>query len=209
VLDLLFPVECGGCGMPSTRWCAECAKALKVGDDQPHLVAPRVDPGAPVFSLGRYAGVRRRVIVELKEHGRTELIAPLARALAIGIHRLLEWRMVVSPLTVVPGPTRASAARRRGGDPVFRMVVAATRGHPDLSARKALRTAAFVRDSVGLDSASRERNVAGRIRLLHPVRGAVLLVDDIVTTGVTARESVLTLTRQGACVVAVLALAHA
>jgi predicted amidophosphoribosyltransferase len=209
MLDLLFPVECGGCGLPSTRWCEACARTLQVGKDQPHLVAPRVDPEVPVFSLGRYAGVRRRVLVEVKEHGRRDLIAPLGRALAMGMHRLLEWRMIMLPLTVIPGPTRASAARRRGGDPVFRIVRAATRDHPELSARMALRTSAFVRDSVGLNSASRERNIAGRVRMTRPVGGAVLLVDDIVTTGATARESVRTLTREGVCVVAVLALAHA
>jgi predicted amidophosphoribosyltransferase len=209
MLDLLLPLECGGCGMPSTRWCAVCAEALRVHPDQPLLVSPRVDPGVPVFSLGRYAGVRRRVIVEVKEHGRRDLIAPLGRALAIGIHRLLEWRMIVLPLTVVPGPTRASAARRRGGDPVFRLALAATRAHPELCTRKALRTAAFVRDSVGLNSTSRERNIAGRIRLIQPVQGTVLVVDDIITTGVTARESVRTLTRRGAQVAAVLVLAHA
>jgi orotate phosphoribosyltransferase len=55
-----------------------------------------------------------------------------------------------------------------------------------------------VRDSVGLDS-GRERNTAGRIRSTTPVAGDVLLVDDIVTTGATAAESVRVLRRRGAC----------
>ena len=78
VLDLILPLECGGCGAPSTRWCEACARGLAVRPDEPHLIAPRVHPGVPVFSLGRYAGARRNAIVAVKEHGRTDLI-PAAR----------------------------------------------------------------------------------------------------------------------------------
>ena len=71
---------------------------------------------------------------------------------------------------------------------------------------------ALVRDSVGLSSAARQRNIAGRVRLRLPsegLEGEVLVVDDIVTTGATAAESVRTLQTSGARVVAVLAVAHA
>ena len=71
---------------------------------------------------------------------------------------------------------------------------------------------ALVRDSVGLSSAARQRNVAGRVRLCRPAErlaGDVLVVDDIVTTGATAAESVRVLQTSGARVIAVLALAHA
>lgn len=209
MLDLLLPLECGGCARPSTRWCQDCAAALDVAADQPHLITPRVDPGVPAFSLGRYSGVRGQAIISLKEHGRRDLVGPLARVVALGVYRLLTWGIVETPLTVVPAPTRRSAARRRGGDPVTRMVVEAARGNPALAAVSALRTSAWVRDSVGLDSGARERNIAGRVRLKRRVSGAVLLVDDIITTGATAREAVRTLERAGAHPVGVLAIAHA
>ena len=63
VLDLILPLECGGCGAPSTRWCEACAAALDVRSDEPHVISPRIDPGVAVFSLGRYAGPRRAAIV--------------------------------------------------------------------------------------------------------------------------------------------------
>ena len=70
---------------------------------------------------------------------------------------------------------------------------------------------AFARDSVGLDSGGRERNVAGRVavRGRPPRAQQVLLVDDIVTTGATATEAVRVLGASGARVVGVLVLAHA
>jgi predicted amidophosphoribosyltransferase len=215
MLDLVLPLECGGCGAPSIRWCTACARQLAVNADEPHLVTPRVDPGVPVLSLGRYAGARREAIVAVKEHGRADLIAPLAVALQGGLERLLTWGVVGTPLTIVPAPTRRTAARRRGGDPVTRMARAATAGLcgvPDIQVVQALRLRALVRDSVGLSSADRQRNIVGRVKIAKSIEGlakAVLVVDDIVTTGATARESVRVLQIAGAHVVGVLAIANA
>ncbi|BBX93924.1 ComF family protein [Mycolicibacterium boenickei] len=209
MFDLILPLECGGCGAPSTRWCASCAAALGVGADEPHLFTPRTDPGVPVFALGRHAGVRRRAIVAAKEKGRTDLVAPLAGALNGGLQHLLTWGIIGTPVTVVPAPTRRAAARRRGGDPVSRIATSAAAGLPGVRVVPALRLRPWVRDSVGLSGAARQRNIAGRVRLIRPVAGEVVLVDDIVTTGATAAESVRMLARGGALVAAVLAISHA
>lgn len=210
MLDLILPLQCGGCGMPSTRWCDACAGELAVAADQPHVVNPRIDPGVPVFALGRYAGARRQAILACKERGRADLVGPLARALALGVHRLLCWGILDTPLTVVPAPTRRSAARRRGGDPVTRLARAAAAGHPDIAVVPVLRIRGMARDSVGLGTAARERNIAGRV-LLRGRRPAseVLVVDDVVTTGATARESVRVLRAAEIRVAAVLTVAVA
>ncbi|KUH65517.1 phosphoribosyltransferase [Mycolicibacterium novocastrense] len=209
MLDLVLPLQCGGCGAPSTRWCAACATTLTVRADDPHIVSPRVDPGVPVYSLGRYAGPRRAAVIAVKEHGRADLLGPLAGALRTGLLHLLTWGLVDTPLTVVPAPTRRWSARRRGGDPVTRMARTATAGLPAVAVVPALRTRAFVADSVGLSSADRQRNIGGRLRLVRPVAGEVLVVDDIVTTGATAAESVRVLRSIGARVAAVLVVANA
>jgi predicted amidophosphoribosyltransferase len=210
MLDLVLPLQCGGCGVPATRWCPACAAELALKTGEPHVVSPRVDPQVPVFALGGYTGARRQAILALKERGRGDLVGPLARALAVGIHRLLFWGILETPLTVVPAPTRRSAARRRGGDPVTRVARAAVAAHPDIGVTAALRMRALVRDSVGLDNSARERNVAGRV-LLRGRRPCteVLIVDDIVTTGATVRESVRVLEAAGVRVAAVLTIAAA
>jgi predicted amidophosphoribosyltransferase len=92
------------------------------------------------------------------------------------------------------------------------MATLATADHPDITVVRALRMKAWARDSAGLDSAARERNISGRVLLTRrsrPPAGELLLVDDIVTTGATARESVRMLQAAGARVTAVLALAAA
>jgi predicted amidophosphoribosyltransferase len=128
------------------------------------------------------------------------------------VHRLISWGLLDLPLTIVPAPTRRSVARRRGGDPVTRVATLATAGHPHIGVVRALRVKALTRDSAGLGSAARERNIAGRVLLTGrrlPPSAEVLLVDDIVTTGATACESVRILQTAGARVSAVLALAAA
>ena len=210
VLDAVLPLECGGCGAAGLRWCPVCRAAWDVKTDEPHLVTPRVDPGVPVFALGRYAGPRRHAIVAVKEHGRGDLLAPLARALALGLHRLSAWGVLAEPFTVVPAPTRRWAARRRGGDPVTRVASAATQARPGIGVSPVLRTIGRARDSVGLSSDARQRNIAGRVRMTGPAPGGeVVVVDDVVTTGATATEAVRVLTAAGVNVVAVLSLAYA
>lgn len=209
MLDLVLPVECGGCGAPATRWCPTCAAELTVRPDEPHVVTPREDPGVPVFALGRYAGARRRAVVGLKEHGRTDLVAPLADAVAAALRTLITWGLIVPPLTVVPAPTRSLAARRRGGDPVAKIARAAAAALPGVTVQPALVMRAFTKDSVGLSSAQRQRNIRGRVRQRTPVAGEAIVFDDVVTTGTTAAEAVRVLQTSGAQVAAVLAIAHA
>ena len=207
LLDLVLPLECGGCGAPSTRWCETCVLALTVKPDQPHLITPRLDPGVPVFSLGRYAGVRRAAILAVKEHGRADLVPILGAALKAGLTQLLAWGMIAGPLTLVPAPTKRLTARRRGGDPVTK--IAAATGLPGSVVAPVLRTRAFTRDSVGLSPGQRQHNIAGRVLLSGRVGGDVVLVDDISTTGATASESVRVLHRAGARVTAVVVMANA
>jgi predicted amidophosphoribosyltransferase len=81
--------------------------------------------------------------------------------------------------------------------------------HPGITVVPALRMKAVARDSAGLGTAERERNIRGRVVLRRPVQGEVLLVDDIVTTGATACESVRVLQGAGIQVAAALAVAAA
>jgi predicted amidophosphoribosyltransferase len=181
LLDLLLPGACGGCGAPGPGWCAACA--ARAAPSWPVL------PGAPpVHAVGRYEGSLRTALLAYKERGRRDLAGPLGRLLAGALAGLPEppggWWLV-------PAPSRPAAARARGGDHVLRLCRELARSDPRLRVAPALALGRRARDSVGLDAAARAANLAGRLRVrpasLPPAGAAVLLVDDVVTTGATLR----------------------
>ncbi|MBS4102086.1 ComF family protein [Tsukamurella paurometabola] len=209
LVELAVPRTCGGCGFPRVRWCARCEAALH---DIPALIRTTVDPGVPVWTLGRYDGARRRAVLQLKERGRGDLAVPLGRAVAHALLRLDRWGELGDALVLVPAPTTAWAARRRGGDVVTAVCRAAARTAEPVCApavAPVLRTVGAA-ESVGLSASARAANVRGtvRVRALPPA-GTVVLVDDVVTTGATLAESVAALARRGVTVRAALTLAAA
>ena len=209
LVELAVPRTCGGCGFPRVRWCARCEAALH---DVPALIRTTVDPGVPVWTLGRYDGARRRAVLQLKERGRGDLAAPLGRGLAHALLRLDAWGEVDGPVVLVPAPTTAWAARRRGGDVVTAVCRAAARTASPVrtvTVSPVLRTVGAA-ESVGLSAAARVANVHGTVRVRGlPAPGTVVLVDDVVTTGATLAESVASLARRGVPVAAAITLAAA
>ena len=204
LLDLILPRECGGCGAQGALWCRRCAGVLS---GRPVPVTPRVDPRVPVWALGGHDGPLRSAVVAAKERGRRDLAVPFGVAVAAAVRALREDGEIDPPefadLVLVPAPSRARAARSRGGDPVLAVAGAASHALAPESVRvePVLKFAAGVRDSVGLSARSRVENLAGRV-WVPPLRDTgrpecVLFVDDVLTTGATAAESVRALSRAG------------
>lgn len=224
LLDLVLPLECAGCGVPGEQWCTGCSRALYV---PPVVVRPRVDPGVPCWALGTYSGPRRSGIIALKERGRRSVARPFGRALAEAVGHLRDAGEIDPPelgsLVLVCAPTRARAARARGGDPVLRCArIAAEQLAPEtVLVPELLRMSTGVRDSVGLSAGQRQSNVAGRVEVVGVRRSrsdnggartgscTVLLVDDVVTTGATLAESARVLKDFGVPLAGALVVAHA
>ncbi|OZC70323.1 phosphoribosyltransferase [Rhodococcus sp. 06-462-5] len=224
LLDLILPLECAGCGVPGEHWCQVCSLALFV---PPIAVRPRVDPGVPCWSLGTYSGPRRSGVIALKERGRRSVALPFGRALAEAVGHLRDAGEIdppeLSSLILICAPSRARAARARGGDPVLRCArIAAEQLAPErVLVPELLRMTGGVRDSVGLSAGQRQHNVAGRIeavgvaspradtRVMGSADFTVLLIDDVVTTGATLAESARVLTDFGVPVAGALVVASA
>ncbi|WP_040524114.1 ComF family protein [Gordonia effusa] len=214
--DLVLPIDCGGCGAVGTRWCERCRGRMR---DDPIALTPRVAVGAPVWALGRYRAPFATSVLAMKEHRRRDLAQPIGSALASTLRTLARWSEVpdAAHLYLVPAPTRMLAARRRGGDTVTAFAgVAAARLGPAVSVAPLLRTAGSVRDSMGLDARRRATNMSGAIRIrrrpatrLPTENHAVILVDDVLTTGATAAESVKVLATQRVFVDCVVVIAGA
>lgn len=125
---------------------------------------------------------------------------------------------MATSLVLIPAPTRKLSARRRGGDPVTAVCrSAAAHLGSAVVVLPVLTTSPWARDSAGLSASARSANLAGAIgiggRGLREVATAragdtaVVLVDDVVTTGATAAESIRVLDRAGIGVHLVLVIA--
>lgn len=202
LLDLVLPLECVGCGTRSVVACAACLAPLNA---RPAAAWPRPSPPGlpPPFAVTAYDGSVRALLLGLKEHGLRALRRPLGQALA---RSAFAAGANAGRICLVPVPSAAAARRRRGDDVVRRLADVAARemrrmGVP-ATVVPALGHARAVADSAGLGAEDRARNLAGAFRarpggLTRLGEGSVVVVDDLITTGVTLAECAAALAAAG------------
>lgn len=211
LVDLLLPLHCAGCGTAATAWCPECSREL---GGLHRVERPLLPPAPPVYALGRYRGAARRAVLAYKESGQRHLADPLARHLATGLRAITEEHRLDHRWWLVPAPSRAIAARRRGGAHMcriaHRMAARLTAEGRPTEVADCLVTARAAADSAGLDAAERVRNLSGRVLLqngrLPPRTAQLVLIDDVITTAATAAACLEALGTAGRAFAAVLAL---
>ena len=187
-LALVLPVGCAGCGTADRSVCARCRDALV----QP-VTTTRLD-GIEVRSALRYDGVARSLILALKENGRTDAAAALARALRPLLPPAYELATV---------PASVAGRRRRGYDPVALLVRKGGRRSSPV-----LRLTRATQSQKSLGAAGRAGNRAGSLSAIGDLRGRrFAIVDDVVTTGATIAEAARAIRAAGGEAVCAVALA--
>lgn len=198
LLDLLVPSTCAACSAVTREpFCPDCAgglAALGIAGHGATVLAPRVT------AVGAYAydGVVRAAVHAVKIAGQ--------HAAAPGLGHLMRFELGLPepadapwPVTWVPSTRRK---RRQRGAEVPRLL--AGRGAVPLLRR--IRGGA---DQTELSAAQRMRGPEGAFVASAAVPGRVVLVDDVRTTGATARAAAGALQAAGAGEVLVVTLAVA
>jgi predicted amidophosphoribosyltransferase len=210
VTDLFLARNCSGCSAPGTVLCSECESALKPAPEVHEYLIHSGLHWLPTAYSGAYRGALRRVLYTYKDHHIPELAFYLSPLLAAAISEVREHIGAGPLLRVVPIPSRTSAIRRRGFDPVHELL--RSMGTHQLGGVLApwLQDVRGKGASKRLDRTSRlHASTAAFTVTRNLVRGAeVIIVDDIITTGSTVSEAARTLEKAGARVRGIAAIAH-
>lgn len=206
VLDALLPGDCTGCGQPGPLLCEACRRPLRC---PPRQAWPQPSPpGLPVpFASARYEGPVRAALLAYKERGALALADPLATALAAAVTGVIGATAAAGRgVVLVPMPSSRDRRRDRGDDVVARLARHAAarlrRSGTVTGVVPALCLVRRVADSSGLSAPDRRANLAGAIRMRpgadRRLNGAaVVLVDDLITTGATLSEAADSLRQSG------------
>jgi len=209
VLNTLYQTACAVCRVPRDGpICPECHRGLwretrrAVGDEV-------LLPGSPIrgWSLGAYRGRLRRGIRALKFEGALELAHELGRRLA----ETVPDDLLPEGSVIVPVPMHPDRRRERGFNHVAPLAwqLARHRGLP--SDGRLLERTRSAPSSPHQSREARQSRVMGAFRLAPGKRApaSVVLVDDVWTTGATARAVLGTLREAGVADLTFVALARA
>lgn len=212
-LAVLLPVDCAGCFAPDRALCNDCRALLTVADGG-QFSEQRLSDSTLVTSALRYEGRIRRMILSLKEQGRTDVV----RALSAPLRAAIESSVARREGTCAPGflpdiavcvvPPSPTSTRRRGYRPVELLVRAAGFRVTPALASVAPRHRAVAQEQKALDVIQRGENRRDAFLARATVLGRrFVVVDDVVTSGATLVEAVRALRGGGAEVVSVVTLA--
>ncbi|HEY5223755.1 MAG TPA: phosphoribosyltransferase family protein [Microbacteriaceae bacterium] len=215
-LAVFAPTTCSGCGLDDRALCGACVAAL-----QPEVTTVAVGGETPLLvHCGlRYDGTVRRVLLAVKESGRTDAtpaLAAAARAAVAGALRTFDRACAggrvntrASPI-VLPGielatiPSTRAAFRARGYHTTDRILA-----HAGLRASHPLRAARQTLDQAALGIDARSVNRQGSLQARRTLTGkGYILVDDILTTGATLCEARRAIEAAGGVVLAAAVVAN-
>ncbi len=228
VLAALFPSLCAACGVSLARplrgpLCEPCWRSL------PRHKNPLCACGVPLtgllasqcgrcrrgssliqrgLSLGPYEGALRTLIHQLKYRAKRRVAGRLAELL---VAEATAAGVLAPRVVLVPVPLHPRRLAERGFNQSELLAAAVAR-----IAKLGVQPRALVRrkdtpPQTGLSAAARRRNVAGAFAVRQRARiqaRTVVLVDDVLTTGATARACAGALRQAGASAVHLLTVAR-
>ncbi|HWQ99419.1 MAG TPA: hypothetical protein VN397_01065 [Candidatus Methylomirabilis sp.] len=212
VLDVIYPPKCVSCRTPGDWWCAACrASVERMGRHPcPHCLSTDLChssagctgtlPFLGVVSTGYYhSRPLRRLVAEIKFQGVTAAASSLEAYLA-SFTCPFPWSCEPR-LQIQPMPLSASRERDRGFNQaawIADRMRAAWKIRGSVADVLVRRPRSVTQAELDHEGGLRAANVRGAFAATRRLTGAILLVDDVVTTGSTAAEAARALLAAGA-----------
>jgi len=208
LINLFLESSCPLCQRPTVKeFCRDCEKQL-----QPEQIFASTLAGKeklPVIASGVYIGTLKRAITALKYKNQPQLALPLGHLLA---KAWLNSHLNKEDLIVVPIPLHANKHKQRGYNQAALLAESFCNKANLQLQHLGLERVRETQSQFCLAARERENNLArafqtGRGFRKYQPKKPVLLLDDIYTTGATARSAVQTLRQAGIEVRGLVALA--
>ena len=181
---LIFPPNCMICGSPGLDICAVCKKLLK---PQPKFL---FGEDFPLISSLPYGEVTKKLLLLAKENGNVAAQKFFATALALSINHF----NLNHSISLVPIPSQRKSMRKRGFDSmkeIARLIIRDPHLKAEVEIVNSLKIIRQVADQSSLTESERFQNLDKAFRAKSGIKGmAIIVIDDVVTTGSTLREAV-------------------
>jgi ComF family protein len=198
LLDGLSPRRCPACGEPGSRsWCSACG-APELGNEASSIGL------IPLFTAGNYAGSLGAAIRRFKYQGHPELAAPLGKL-------LLHAALPLAPFhdsVFVPVPLHFERLVERGFNQSALLARTLSRSTGARYSPRLLIRQRSTLHQARLGRRQRGENIRGAFEVRGRLERAVILVDDVVTTGATAQACIDALGKHAVSVRGVIAIAR-
>ena len=209
LLDLVYPegAVCRACGKVcgGEVLCPSCRSALQSDGSMFRWDTEELDPELTAYFLTPHTGIARTLVLRLKHQAEACAVRPLADLLLP-----LPKGLPFSPDTVVTWVTMPESRRRDRMIDHGRLLAEAVAAQLHLPCRQLLlRRETRQKNQASLNRAAREENLKNAFEPREKITFPVLLVDDVLTTGTTARRCAEALRKGGAEKVSVLTFTRA
>ena len=180
--ELIFPVRCLGCGALGLEICSQCRRFW-----QPRIYRSHSSrkPHFPIYSSIPYSPIAGKVLLAAKEHGIQRADELMVSELSHSLSLCLQEQGIGF---LVPIPSRKSVARLRGRQFINGLAREIGSG-ARVPTFEILTHTRAVKDQSKLDAKERLENLDGALTSLRYRSGKAIIVDDLVTTGVTLQEA--------------------
>jgi competence protein ComFC len=194
LIDLIFPRTCLHCKRVDTAWCQNCLEELEQSSLQPQIRS--LYSLDDTLALAPHTGIFQHAIQALKYHQATYLTPILGTMLVKTLVSHTTWTFDM----IIPVPMHPTRLQKRGYN---QSKLLSDILHQQLNSpiqENALKRIRDTRTQVELSGAERLQNLndAFEANRLQVENKAILLVDDVMTTGTTLIQCAQSLRTNGA-----------
>ncbi len=186
---------CPRCALPLAASAPACGACLASPPPFTHAIAP-----------WRYEGPIARLLPRLKFQRELAVAHTLA---TLAAHRIAGWPGWHNATRLIPMPLHAARLGQRGYNQALELTHPLARIQALPTDTTTLTRTRPTAPQTDLDATERRRNLRGAFVAEKLAGEIVVLVDDVITTGATAREAARTLLRAGVAEVRLVAVARA